>query len=183
MKTQRREQKGFTLVEVMVAMIIAAMIVGAVYRVMRSSQVQMESSEIKMTIQDSAREGLYKMVQELRLSAPSKVTISPDGMSVQFFVPAGNSPLDSDYRIDWNNAHQITYALGGDDNKQLIRTNANTGESKILANDVASLAFVGDANPPNEVTVTMGVQRSLINTRQMSVTPVQISAKAELRNN
>ena len=121
------------------------------------------------------------MIQELRLSAPNKVTIAPDGSFVQFFIPNTTTPLNADYTVNWTDADEVTYALGGTDDRQIIRTD-QAGKETVMANDITSLFFTGDANPPHVVTVTVNLQRQMTNERQMTATPLQLSAKAELRN-
>lgn len=180
MKTQFKDEKGFSLVELMISLVMSAIIAYAIFAILRTSNEQTQSADVKMAIQDSAREGLYKMLQELRLSSPDQTTVSTN--SIQFKIPNPDAPLGSDYKVDWTNAHSITYSLGGTNNKQIIRTNKTTGQMQVVANDVASLSFTGDATPPRVVTVTMTVQRAMVNSRQMTATPLQLIGKAELKN-
>jgi prepilin-type N-terminal cleavage/methylation domain-containing protein len=180
MKNRGLGQKGFSLVEVMIAVAISSVLMYTLFVVMRTSNEQMQSAEVKMTIQDSARESLYKMIQEIRLSAPSRVTIGMGGTSIQFYIPDASAPLNADYTVDWNVADLVTYTLGGTNNRQILRT--SNGQTTVMANDVSSVSFTGDATPPNVVTVTVNFQRQMVNTRQMTATPMQLTAKAELRN-
>lgn len=182
MKTYRTGKNGFTLVEFMISIALASILAYALFTILRASNEQTQSADVKMALQDSAREGLYKMIQEIRLSAPDQLTIGSGGLTVQFKIPNPSSPLASDYKIDWTNAYTITYALGGLSNKQVIRTNTSTGQTQVVANDVTSVVFSGDASPARVVTVTMSLQRALTNNRQMTATPLQLIGKAELKN-
>lgn len=175
------QEKGFTLVEVMIAMAIASVMTYAIFVVMRTSQEQMQAADVKMSIQDSAREGIYKMLQEIRLSAPNQVTLGSGGTSITFNIPDSTTPLTAAYTVDWTTADAIVYQLGGTGGNQILRT-INGGNSKVIANNVTSLTFTGDATPPRVVTVTVNLQRQMTNTRQMTATPLQIIANAELRN-
>jgi prepilin-type N-terminal cleavage/methylation domain-containing protein len=177
-----KNQKGFSLVELMVAILISGIFMYGLFTVLRASSEQTQSSTVKMNIQDSAREGLYKMLQEIRLSTSSQISILNGGTSIQFKVPDPNAPILADYRVDWDNGKTITYTLGGVNNRQIIRTDLSTAQSRVIANDVASVLFIGNAVPPRVVTVNMNVQGQMTNQRQMTLTPLQFSGKAELRN-
>lgn len=180
MKKIMNSEKGFSLVELMIGLVMASIIAYATFSILRASNEQTQSADVKMAVQDSAREGLYKMLQELRLSAPNQVTVSAN--TIQFKVPNPAAPLGADYKVDWTNAHTITYSLGGANNRQIIRANLTTLETRVVANDVTSLSFSGDATPPRVVTITMSVQKSMLNARQMTATPLQLIGKAELKN-
>lgn len=181
MKTRTENtEKGFTLTELMVVVGLSAMIALGMYMMMRKGDDQAKELETKMTIEESAREGLYKLIQELRLSASSKVTIT-GGTSVSFFTANSASPVAADYTVNWS-ANPVTYALGGTDGKQLIRTDVATGTTKVIANDVTSISITGDATPPTIVTVTLNVQRQASSGRNVPVTPLALTGKADLRN-
>src|SRR4051812_40678349 len=106
-----KNQKGFTLVELMVAIGISSIMAYSIYVCMNTEDMQRQTSEHKMTIQDSAREGLYKMVQEIRLSAPGKLTVTTPSLgygTIQFQVPNNSTPVNTDpadavtdYSTDW----------------------------------------------------------------------------------
>lgn len=181
MNVQRKE-KGFTIIEVMIALALSSIIAYGIYMALRSGDDQIRTAELKMTIQDSAREGLYKMVQELRQSAPERVAIGAGNNSISFQVPDSANPVDSGYEINWSGAHQIQYAIGGVNNQQVIRTNSTTGTTMVMANDAVSLSFTGNGADPTLVTVVIGVQRTLPNGRVVPNTPLLVSAQAEIRN-
>ena len=177
-----RAERGFTLAELIVAMGIAIMILYAVFIFMRISQEHMQAMGTKMTIQDSAREGLYKMIQEIRLSAPNQVVIDGADNTITFKIPDPDDPMGEDYRVDWDNAREIVYALGGTNESQIIRTDRTIAKSTVIANDVAGITFEGDDADPRVVTVILEVQRQMDNSRMMTSTPMQIVAQAEVRN-
>ena len=177
-----QDAKGFSLVELMIAVGISVLIMASVFIFLRTSQEHLQAMGTKMTIQDSVREGLYKMLQELRLSSPDQVTINGDGSSITFKIPDSEDPLGEDYRVDWDNAREIVYELGGENNSQLIRTDQATAETTVMANDVVGLTFEGDAAEPRVVTVILEVQREMASGRWMTSTPLQIRAQAEVRN-
>lgn len=182
-KTQRRMKSctGFTLIELMVVIGLFAIISYVTFLMQRLGNEQAQTSQLKMTIQNATREGLYKMVQELRLSAPDHFPAGAAGNSIQFDIPDPNNPVDANFNVNWTGAHRIQYALGGLNGQQIIRTNLTLNTTAIIANDVVSLNFTGGANP-SLVTVTIGVQRTLPNGRLVPNPPLQMTAQAGIRN-
>jgi len=172
---------GFTLLELMVVIGLFAAIIYTTFLMQRLGNEQMQTSQLKITIQNSAREGLYKMAQELRLSAPGRFPTGAQSNSIQFDIPDPNNPVDANFNVNWAGAHRIQYALGGLNGQQIIRTNLTTNATSVVANDVVSLNFAGGANPAL-VTVTMGVQRTLMNGRLVPSPALEMTARAEIRN-
>lgn len=171
-------QRGYTLTELMTVFGLTTVIATSMFAVARTGQQQSNVAELRMTIQDNAREGMYKMVQELRKSAPEKVTINNNGSSVEFYVADSSDPITDTYEINWDGAHLIEYEIGGTNNNQLIRTNQTTGETTVLANYISSLSF-SLSSADNVVSINMGVQKTTENNRTISL---QLNSKAELRN-
>ena len=184
-------QKGFSLVELMMAIGISSMIFYAMFAAMRVGDRQTETSDLRMTIQDSAREGLYRMVQEIRESAPDRVTIGAGCNSITFNVPNPNNPINvATYAVNWP-GDQITYSRNA--SNQIIRSNATTGQTTIVANDVTAVMFTTDTTSPfacstgpagniSAVSVVESVQRNMKNGRSVPATPLQIAGQAGIRN-
>lgn len=178
---RRRRQRGFTLTEMMISVGISSMIAYSIFAVMRVGETQVQATQLKMTIQDSAREGLYKMVQEIRQSAPGRISITNGGAAIEFDVPDPDSAFAEDFSVDWDAAHRIRYTLGGVNGQQILRTDTNTNMTAVIANDVVALDFDNGADP-NLVTVTLSVQRALVNGQLVPEEPLQVSGQAEMRN-
>lgn len=176
-----KNQKGFTVLELAVSVGVSAMIAYAVFAAIRISMNVIETDSLRMTIQTSAREGLYRMVQEIRESSPSRIAISNGGSTITFTVPNPNTPITSGYAVNWGD--QIKYALGtGSNSTKIIRTNMTTNAATVMANDVSSVSFTGNTGSPTVVTVAMNVQRTLTNGRTIPVTPLQLTGQARIRN-
>jgi len=148
---------------------------------MRTGQEQTQSAQTRMTVYDGAREGLYKVIQEIRSTAPDRISITNNGARIQIDVPDPSNPTNGDFTINWNSAAQITYSLGGANGTQLIRTQPD-GSTSVIANDVVALNFTGNAANPSVVTVSLSVQRALVNGRLIPQTPLQLTGQAEVRN-
>ena len=183
-----KNQKGFTLVELMVVLGVSAGIAYGIFVCMNTEEMQRQTSERKMTIQDSAREGLYKMSQEIRLSAPGRVTITTPSAGhgvIEFQVPSTVTPINTDpadavtdYSTDWASAQTIQYARGGANCTRVIRTLCAGGvcpastcpcagctdtlasNQSVVALDVASLTF-DNTTFPNIIILNMNLQSTL----------------------
>ncbi len=176
-----KNEKGMTLVEMMMAVGASTMIAYAIFASLRVTATTFETSNVKMTVQTSAREGLYRMVQEIRESSPTRVAVAADGNSITFTVPNSSSPVTGAYATNWGN--QIQYSLGtGSNAGRIIRTNLTTGAVTTMASDVTDVTFAGNSGTPTVVTVTLSVQRALTNGRNVPATPLQITGQARLRN-
>ena len=171
-------QRGFTLVEILMVVGIASMITYAIFASMFAGDAQAKTADIKMAVQDSARESLYKMIQEIRSSSSNAVNgnIVIGANTISFNIPNPASPFAGDFTENWNGSHRIQYGLNGN---QLTRTNLTTRAVTVVGNDITGITF---AQVAEIVTVTLNAQRQLINGRLVPATPLQLQAQAELRN-
>lgn len=181
MKTLKN-QSGFSLLEMMVSIALSAMIFYSMFVVMRIGDDHIKSSQVKMFIQDSARVGLNKMLEEIRQSAPTRIQINGGGSTLQFQIPNPAAPVGNDFRPDWGGSWTIQYSVGGTNNTQLVRTNTTTGQTSVIANDIQAVTFNGNQANPTIVTINLSVQRALMDGTLMPTTPLQMSAQAEVRN-
>lgn len=180
MKTMREKAlAGFTIAEMMIVVALSSIITFGAFAILRVGTEQSQLSQTKMTLQDGAREALYKMVQEIRQSAPSRVTIGAGGNSIQFQVPNPTSLVNAAYDLNWTSAHTIQYTLSAG---QLQRTDTTTNQTSVMANDITAIQFAGNIPQPTLVTITISAQRTLISGRQIPATPLQMTAQAEVRN-
>jgi prepilin-type N-terminal cleavage/methylation domain-containing protein len=154
--------KGFTLVEILVVMALAGMIFYGMHTLFRLGSQQANALNVRMTIEDSAREGLTRMLQEIRESTPAKISASSSSLTLQ--IPAG---VDSSGHITWSSP--VTYGLSGNSQSQLVRTSG--GSSQVVANNVQNMAVT--LNPPSAptlVTVRLDLLRQSIEGRSFSET-------------
>lgn len=206
-----KNQNGFTLIELMMSLAVSVMVAYGIYLALNAEEMQRQTSERKMNIQDSAREGLYKMVQEIRLSAPGRVTITTPSAGhdvIQFQIPNSATPVNTDpadsvtdFSTDWTTAQVIQYARGGSSCNKVIRsvcaggvcpaatcTDTLQSNQSVVANSVSSLSFNNTAYP-NEVVANLQVQGTLYSRGQRNLSvnsgvsaPLVMTAKAKLRN-
>lgn len=172
-------QQGMTLSELMMSVAVSVIITYVVFTAIRVMTDQNNTSGLKMAIQTSAREVLYKMLMEIRESSPSRITIT-GGDTIQFQIPNQTTPVTSGYAVNWGDT--IRYARGGTNNRQIIRTNVTTSTTSVIGNDVTSMAVTGNTTPPTKITITINVQRSLLNGRAIPSSPIPLTGQARVRN-
>lgn len=172
-------QNGMTVTELMVAVAVSVIITYIVFTAIRVITDHNSTSGLKMAIQTSAREALYKMLMEIRESSPSRITIT-GGNTIRFQIPNETAPVTSSYAVNWGDT--IQYTRGGTNNSQIIRTNVTTSATSVIANDVTSLAVTGNTTPPTKVSLTISVQRSLLNGRSIPSSPITLTGQARVRN-
>jgi hypothetical protein len=182
-------EKGYSTVELMMVVGISSILAAAMYIALRAGNVHVENADLRMTLQDSAREGVYTMLQEIRESAPDRITIGNGCNSITFSIPDPSNPVDpTTYAVNWLGS-QVTYSRNTAGQIQ----RALNGRNTILGNDVSSVMFTTDTAAPyicvtgggadiNNVSVIMNVQRNLKNGRAIPATPLQVAAQAKARN-
>lgn len=112
------DQKGFTLLEILLAIVIFVMVLGAVYTLYTASQTTFARGQGKVDVQQNARVAMGMVAREIRLAGydPSDVinllpttAIETAGANTTTFV----ADVDGDGATD-----QVTYRLQG---TQLMR--------------------------------------------------------------
>lgn len=173
MRTKNPKQRGFTLPEMMMSMVIFSLVMALTVMVLRGGEEQVHLVEAKMHLQESTREALYRMGQDIRESSPSRTTVINGGVGLTIQIPAS---VDNSGGITWSSP--ITFQVGGN-GTQLIRTDTGIGQTTILANDIQSVVFTVSGNPVATVAYTVAAQRTLTNNRVLSVNS---TGEARLRN-
>ncbi len=172
--------------ELIFSSVLAAIVLGAFFAAVRSHDANADLIYYKMNMEEQGMNALRKMEQELRMSAPSRITQS-DGSAIvvgtnysaiKFQVPDESSPtVASTYVVNWTGAHSITYSMSG---TQLIRTDANATVETIprtLCNFISSVAFSVPSS--GIVDITLNLSQVLKNTRTITQT---LYAKVQVKN-
>jgi hypothetical protein len=185
-----QNQKGFSLMEAMFVIFLSGMVGYVLFASSQAGNSQVNTQEARMVLMDSGRESIYKMTQEIRLSAPTRITVAGDHQSITFTVPDPENLIITDpeedetaYAVKWDDAHVIEYALGGIDDRQIIRTDTSDNNSTtVIGNNVSSMEFLGDTAQPHVVTITLGLQKQDSKGRNIPADPLEVIARAEVRN-
>jgi len=189
-------QKGFTLIEVMIAAAVSTIIIFGAFGILQVSNIQLDAIQVKMSLEENSREALFKMAQEIRQTSNNKIVDNfgtEDASHVEstntitFIVPVPSPDAASlvDVNFDPKWANSIQYSLN-EDTHQIVRTSTDlttfVTQQAILANDVTSLIFSRKTSTPELITITANVQRELANGTKIPNEPMQVTTQAEARN-
>jgi len=133
-------EKGFTLVELMIAMAAALILLGAIINAFLSQSKSYDREAQIVEMQENARSGMQIMISELLMAG-----YDPTGGAGAGIVSASSNTiiftadLDGDGTVSGSNEY-ITYALDTTDN-QLTRKSTAAGTSTPLAENIQGLSF------------------------------------------
>lgn len=170
---KRKSEKGMTLVELLVAAFVFSLVMGLTALTLRGGQEQARYTETRMHLDESLRQALYQMNLDLREAAPSRTTLGNGGASLTIQTPAA---VSNSGNITWSNA--LTFQVGGN-GRQLVKTDAGTGQTTVLANDIQSVTFTAAGNPMATIQYVLTARRALWNGRNLSASS---TGEARLRN-
>ena len=142
------------MVELLVAMVISLVVMGAIYSTFQVQQQSYIHQERVAAVQQNLRAAMYYMTREIRMvgydptgsSNFGIVTAASDSINFTMDYLYGNSTLSDNGVID--SGEDITYSLSGTD---LVR-NAGSGD-RVIAENIDSLEFTyldQDSNGTNE---------------------------------
>jgi len=171
----RFSNQGFTMIELLVAMVVSLLALAAIYSTFlaqhRSYQIQEEAADMQQNI----RTAMYYMEREIRMagSNPFKsLPLSSFGITaagrnsitftedVRSGIPPVVGPPDGFVNVNNVPDEDITYTLNG---TNLVRTDNNAngglGDTQIVAQNIDWLDFVylDDSSPPNVIPFVGGV--------------------------
>jgi type IV pilus assembly protein PilW len=143
------EEQGFTIVELLLALLIAATVMAAIFMVYRSQQKSYITQEQVAAMHQNVRAAMYYMEREIRMAGCDPTGIAGAGIVIananlirfteDIRGKYGTNPPDGDTG-DPN--EDITYTLAdanGDGDTDLVR---NTGGGNMLvAENISSLSF------------------------------------------
>ncbi|NQT68405.1 MAG: prepilin-type N-terminal cleavage/methylation domain-containing protein [Desulfobacteraceae bacterium] len=145
---------GFTIVELMVAMVISLVVMGAIYSTFQVQQQSYIHQERVAAVQQNLRAAMYYITREIRMAGYDPtgssnfgvVTAASDSINFTMDYLYGDSALSDNGVID--SGEDITYSLSGTD---LVR-NAGSGNQVIAENiDSLELTYLDqDSNGTNE---------------------------------
>lgn len=132
-----RKKRAFTLVEILVAVSLFALMLGALYTAFVGGNATWQTYSGKATAQKDARGALFAMTKELREASNISVTQDANTATINFTNGDGNAASYS-----WNktgtNAKRIIYQ--------------DTIKTRIIATDISALSFTNDSA---SVTITI----------------------------
>jgi prepilin-type N-terminal cleavage/methylation domain-containing protein len=161
------KEKGFTIVELLVAMTIGLIVMGSVYNMYRTQQKFFVLQEQVSAMQQNLRAGMAIMTSDIRMAGYVHPSVAgPAG----FTVANSNSVTFTKYKNDLSAIESITYSLAdsdGDGDNDLVRS--DDGGAKLLAENIDALDFVyinssGNiiADPNSNLTTIRSVQVTMV---------------------
>jgi type IV pilus assembly protein PilW len=192
----RKDQHGFTLVEIMIAISISAVITSAFYQFFHSQQRSYLLQEQVAEMQQNLRTGLYMMMRDIRNAGKDSELAGLTRFVTDFASPNnifGTDPIDyatdtniiafttddnEDGTIDPTRAEMIAYRLNGNELQRYnIEQSDPTRQWETVATNIDALNFVllaqngtvtTNANNVAAVEITLLVRTGQKDTRYTS---------------
>lgn len=140
---KRKAQKGFTLVELLVAMAISIIVMAAVYSTYRSQQQSYIVQDQVAAAQQNLRAAMYVMTKDIRMAGFDPTQSGGFGIAN---AEAGTITFTSDNGTDSgeygsgavDTGEMITYSLSG---KNLVRNGNDGSGNQVVAENIEALGF------------------------------------------
>ncbi|PIW67362.1 MAG: hypothetical protein COW10_06070 [Candidatus Omnitrophica bacterium CG12_big_fil_rev_8_21_14_0_65_42_8] len=173
-----RNDKGFTLLEIIIAVFLFSIISAAIFSVLATAKNSLSAGESQISVQQACRNGLDSMIRELRQTGVSTITGVPANgtnySSITFQIPTAIAAAG----ITWSS--NIQYALGGLNGAQLLRT--QSGSQKVLANNISALSFNRSTANPNVVNISVTAQKNTFPGFTAMQSTITFNSQVRLRN-
>jgi type IV pilus assembly protein PilW len=159
-KKEKLNTKGFTLVELLVAMAVSLLAIGAIYSTFLNQFKSYQIQEEVAAMQQNIRAAMYHMQREIRMAgcdptglAGAGITAaSPTSISFTKDVRGDSTGSDPDGATDDAN-ESITYSLS---NNNLVR-NTGGGNQTVAENiDALNFVYLDGASPPAPLALVSG---------------------------
>jgi prepilin-type N-terminal cleavage/methylation domain-containing protein len=145
-----RDNKGFTIIEVLVSAVIISVLIMAAFAVLDLGRSSWFAGDIRSELRKEMIRAFMAMERELRETRPSQLQSFPYGTSsteVTFKIPqdsndADTTILDPFGYVEWSG--NIRYWLNG--SNEIIRTDPS-GATRVLVRGITSLQFSRNRNP------------------------------------
>ena len=171
--------KGFTLIEVIVALSIFTLMILAIFGIMDLGRSSWFTGNLAVEVHQEIIKSFMTMEKELRETASSQISLASgtNSSSITFRVPQDNDGdgdvLDASGNIEWSG--DVTYALNA--NGQITRT--ASGAVSVLANSIISLRFTRPVTPVDILQVDITARKTSALGRQIQETG---QIKIKMRN-
>lgn len=160
---------GISLIEILVTALIFSLIIVAIFGVLEMGNRTFPNDLGLLDLQQQARQGMDRMIREIRQSSASGVSIGGGGANITFSIP---------------NITSIYYYLDTNSHRIIRQQPKDTGSTKILANDIDSLSFSLSAGV---VEILLVGEKTALNKELCFPSPCQnpkktLKEKVKLRN-
>ncbi len=173
-----KHDKGMTLVEATITMLLFSIIIAAILATLAVARNSWQSGGSQLSVQQEARRGLNAMTEELRQLRLSTIAGVPaDGgnySSITFQIPQSITESGTTWSTN------IQYSLGGLNSAQVLRTQG--GNQRVLANDISSLAFTRNAATPDVINIIITGQKNTFPGFSVIQSNITLDTEIKVRN-
>ena len=138
-----KDNKGFSLTEVMMSMAIFMFIMAGLYTMLYVSNISGQSQNASVSAQEQARATVDLMTRDLRVAQGLVINQDTDNVNATF-----NKPGEGNVAYNWTTDP-------GDDANRIIRTTAT--RTRIIARDISALVLT-DGGDDVTIDVTASVE-------------------------
>ncbi|NWG02560.1 MAG: prepilin-type N-terminal cleavage/methylation domain-containing protein [Syntrophaceae bacterium] len=144
-KNKRSNQKGITLIELLVALVICAMVIAGIYRLFIVQSKAYTVQDQVVEIQQNIRSAMEVLLRDLRMAG-----YDSDGATSQISIANPIIPNDQsvtvNYEYDDTHRHEITYSVMNGNLTRQLTIFTNTGSSsttrETILENVEALNFI-----------------------------------------
>lgn len=167
--------QGFTLTELLVAMVISGVVATGIYSTFYSQQKSYMTQEQVAAMQQNLRGAMHILGRDIRMAGYNPTGSAPTGIqtavanSIRFTMDIDNDLGTGSPDGDTGDPKEdITYALvdmDGDGDMDLVRNDVNGGGNHPVAENIDALDFVyldKDGNPTATLSEIRAVQASVL---------------------
>ena len=147
-----KNQKGMSLVEALIAVLIFSLIFGACLMVLLSGVDSFETSDMRAQLQQNLRKAMEKIKEDLRQSGASTITNVPADGTLYTTITFKTATGVSSSQITWD-SNTITYTLAS---ANLLRTYG--GQIRVVATQISSVQFRRQSSTSDIVEVSLQAQ-------------------------
>ena len=160
MSPTTNNNKGFTLIEILVALALTGIVLGAIYTAYQSQQKTYIMQESIAEMQQNLRAAMYLMTQEIRMAGyDTRGTANAGIETANASEIKFTKDLDGDGSIDSGNSEEITYSLyTADGIQKLGRKNPTLNRPVALNIDALNFVYLDE---DDAVTGTLSDIRSI----------------------
>ena len=130
--------RGFTLVEILVSVLILGFLFAAIYGVLNIGNIVFKDDITLVQLQQQARQGIDRMINEIRESKPSEITLADANTKIIFKIAP---PVYGDPWVGPISYYRDVNDTNNDGVTNQIIREYPTGTWKILGNYITALSF------------------------------------------
>lgn len=151
--------KGFTLLEILIAVLIFTFIIGGMYGILNLTKINYDTNLVSLNLQRQARQGMSRLSREIRQAFVSSIRLDQNSTSITF---------------NTTDAAGIEYSLHSG---QLWR-NYPTGW--VIANDITNLTFSPIVG--NMQKITLEVNKTFRSFEKNRTLTFSLTEQVQVRN-